>query len=164
MSKQSLPPPGFEHPSPGQQITTGWFGAQDGGNAGHTGYPEASWGIKSQPQTPRRRSNSIKKSSMKSANLQRSTSWGHAEGAAHGFGNHGGASGYPYASNVPPYARGDIFDERNLAKRPLDWRPDFKASLASYFPGLGKSRSEVAGAFSRFPRWFSVLIFNFRLG
>ncbi|KAF9522182.1 hypothetical protein CPB83DRAFT_139071 [Crepidotus variabilis] len=154
MPKQPLPSPTFETTS-GQPITAGWFGGKDvsGGNAGHTGYPEGTWGQRSQPTTPNKRSNSIKRpasrheQSAKATHLQRSTSWGQAQSAAHGFGgqNGGGYSlGSPYASNVPPYARGDIFDERNLAKRPLDWRQDYKPSFTSYIPGLGKSKSEVA--------------------
>ena len=68
--------------------------------------------------------------------MQRSSSWG----------NYGG--GYPSGGySVPRYAMGDVFDEQNLARRPRDWRPDYepRASLTSYLPRVGRSRSDVAG-------------------
>jgi hypothetical protein len=43
--------------------------------------------------------------------------------------------------NVPAYARGDVFDDRNLARRPLDWRPDYKPKITSW---LSKNRTEIA--------------------
>ncbi|KAF9477290.1 hypothetical protein BDN70DRAFT_934364 [Pholiota conissans] len=71
--------------------------------------------------------------------LQRSASWGHVGQAA-------------YANMVPPaYARGDLWDEHNLARRPRDWRADFtgREGLAGYLPqmlpSVLKPKTDVRG-------------------
>ncbi|KAF8649114.1 hypothetical protein AX16_006012 [Volvariella volvacea WC 439] len=47
--------------------------------------------------------------------------------------------------SIPAYAQADTYDEKNLAKRPRDWREDysFRTSLTSMMPRVGKSRSDV---------------------
>jgi len=120
-----------------------WF---SGAAAGYTGYPEGKPdGGNSQLQTPKKKSHSVKRSSSKNNSpkrppLHRSTSWGN-EGAFNKnedmylSGHH----------NIPAYAKGDVFDEKNLARRPLDWRPDYKPKFPSIIPGLTKTRTEVTG-------------------
>lgn len=127
--------------SDGQPITAGWFGA---GNVGRTGYPDGNW---SNPPTPKKRSNSIKRThsqgkSPRRTPLQRSSSWGEF-----GANYPGAASGY-----VPPYASGDLYDEKNLARRPRDWRPDYepRMGLSAYIPRVGRNRSDIRGTFNSF--------------
>ncbi|KAF5309888.1 hypothetical protein D9619_010193 [Psilocybe cf. subviscida] len=64
-----------------------------------------------QYSTSLRRSRSRSRSEFQgvSPSLKRSTSYG---------------GGNPYAG-LPAYAKGDVFDENNLARRPTDWRPDY---------------------------------------
>ena len=45
---------------------------------------------------------------------------------------------------MPAYAKGDAFDEQNLARRLLDWRPGYKTKL-DYITEFPKNRSEVTG-------------------
>ncbi|KAF8805020.1 hypothetical protein BYT27DRAFT_7225080 [Phlegmacium glaucopus] len=115
-------PPGtpFDSAS-GQPITAGWFGAGNQGAVGGRRERKKSVAHRS----PMRRSNSQGPPNPRPL-LQRSTS--HTPG---------GTFQYPYFS--------EPFDAQNLARRPLDWRPDFdaRAGLASYIPRVGKVRSDV---------------------
>ena len=128
------PPPSPYDPPAAQPITGHWSGD---GTVGYSGYPE---GLNSGPnpstQKKKKRHNSSTHDGHKRPPLYRSTSWG----------DHASKSNPVYPTsppvNVPPYAKGDIFDERNLARRPLDWRPDYKPRIASF---LSKTRTEVAG-------------------
>ncbi|KAF8172487.1 hypothetical protein BJ912DRAFT_1034130 [Pholiota molesta] len=78
------------------------------------------------------------------ASLQRSASWGHAQGGGgYGYGGgggvgYGGGGGYGGELLPPAYARGDVWDEHNLARRPRDWRADFtgREGLAGYLPQM----------------------------
>ncbi|KAF8872943.1 hypothetical protein BD779DRAFT_1679466 [Infundibulicybe gibba] len=72
--------------------------------------------------------------------------------------HHPVADHYPLArygpSSIPAYRPGrsspyttppDVFDERNLSRRPRDWRADYspRSSLSAYIPWMGKGRSDV---------------------
>jgi len=112
------------------------------GNASYTGYPEGLGGGPP-PVTPKKHRSSKRHHSKRGRSptrppLYRSTSWGEETQEAPVY-----PSGRLF--DVPAYAKGDAFDERNLARRPLDWRPDYKTRLASYIPGLPKNRTEVTG-------------------
>lgn len=92
-------------------------------------------GAQQQPMAmggPLVRSKSFSGSRPKSA-MKRSRSQGHG-GARWGTGG-----GYGHA---------EVYDERNLARRPRDWRADYNprsAGLASYIPKVGRGRSDVKG-------------------
>ena len=131
MLKSPAPP---YDPTAGQPTAGLWSGD---GAVGYSGYPEG-WDNGSKPSTPKKkkRHNSTHDDVTKRPPLYRSTSWGDHPSKASPI--------YPPVApvNVPPYAKGDVFDERNLARRPLDWRPDYKPRLSSW---LSKNKSEVAG-------------------
>lgn len=127
----------------GHPMTTEWF---SGAAAGYTGYPEGKPDSgNTQTQTPKKKSHSVKRSSSKHNSpkrppLYRSTSWGNQDAFNK---NEGVFPGGFY--NIPAYAKGDVFDEKNLARRPLDWRPDYKTKLSTLLLGLTKIRTEVTG-------------------
>lgn len=109
------------------------------GAVGYSGYPEG-WD-NPKPSTPKKshskkRHNPTHDEFSKRPPLYRSTSWGTYPTK--------GSPLHPAATpaNFPAYAKGDVFDERNLARRPLDWRPEYKPRLASW---LSKNRTEIAG-------------------
>ncbi|EDR09188.1 uncharacterized protein LACBIDRAFT_294095 [Laccaria bicolor S238N-H82] len=60
-----------------------------------------------------------------------------------------GMGGYPSPAGTGPggvyLAYGEGFDERNLARRPRDWRADYNArqGISSFLPRVGRSRSDV---------------------
>ena len=130
------PPTSPYDPGAGQPIGALWSGD---GAVGYSGYPEG-WDSGSKPATPKKshskkRHNSSRDDFAKRPPLYRSTS-----------GDYPNRSSPTYPAvppvNLPAYARGDLFDERNLARRPLDWRPEYKPKLTSW---LSKNRTEVAG-------------------
>ena len=119
----------------GQPITGGWFGAGNGNEGVRTGRPKkkthSSMRRSNSQGPPNRRSNSQGPPNRQPL-LQRTAT------------RTGGDFQYPY------YA--DSFDAQNLARRPLDWRPDFdaRAGFASYIPRVGKARTDVQGLSSLF--------------
>ncbi|CAA7268548.1 unnamed protein product [Cyclocybe aegerita] len=135
------------------------------GRQSHTPGPELE-----RKRSGRSRHRSHSQSAMKRSNsmgaddgrVQRSTSWGGANAwgrwndTGNGWGSTtatwgsqpawaGGESRYPQSA-FPGYAQGDLFDERNLARRPRDWRADYNPrgiALATYLPRVGRNRSDV---------------------
>ena len=119
----------------GQPIAAGWFGAGKGNEEVRSGRPKkkthSSMRRSNSHGPPNRRSNSQGPPNRQPL-LQRTAT------------RSGGDFQYPY------YA--DSFDAQNLARRPLDWRPDFdaRAGFASYIPRVGKTRTDVEGLSSLF--------------
>lgn len=89
-------------------------------------------------------------------NLHRSASWGAGAGA--GFGG----------AYMGPYSQGDLWDERNLARRPRDWRADFTregvaGELKGLLPTMLLPSSDIHGAFVilvHLTRFFTSLIIS----
>ena len=64
-----------------------------------------------------------------------------------------GAGGYPSPAGTGAggvyMSYGEGYDERNLARRPRDWRADYnpRQGISSFLPRVGRSRSDVQGEF-----------------
>ncbi|KAF8960502.1 hypothetical protein BDZ97DRAFT_1833170 [Flammula alnicola] len=127
------PPPGTPY-EPASAHPTGWYDGQQQQQQQQSGYvvtrkkkKRDNYGYEGNigHSQSMKRSNSQGRSPRRPP-LQRSASWG----------NPSGVSIPTY--NIPAYARGDLYDENNLARRPRDWRADFtgREGIASYIPQM----------------------------